>query len=133
MRPGDVLSLGDRVIAYDGGTKMDLRLIKGARIHVLILSGDPKGAMTREEVQALADKAKAKRLTPEQKAMIVRALQAHDCGDDLARARASFRGLTPQGMAKQFGQSGRTCQEILDGYQRHHDEVTACIAAVEGL
>ncbi len=39
-------------------------------------------------------------------------------GDDLERATAAFRGCTPDRMQEEYGQSGRTRQEILDSYQQ---------------
>ncbi len=40
-------------------------------------------------------------------------------GDDLERAERAFRGLSAKEMAEQHGQSGRTRQEVLDGYTAH--------------
>lgn len=51
---------------------------------------------------------------------IRRAIQALT-SDDLERATAAFRNCTPEQMKQEYGQSGRTRQEILDGYQRERD------------
>ncbi len=45
-------------------------------------------------------------------------------GDDLQRAKLSFRGLDMSGL---HGQSGRTRQSILDGYIAHNDKCNAAI------
>ncbi len=43
-------------------------------------------------------------------------------GDDLERAECAFRGMTAVAMDEQYGQSGRTRQQILDEYR----ESAAC-------
>jgi hypothetical protein len=37
-------------------------------------------------------------------------------GDDLERAELAFRGLTEEQLKEQYGNSGRSMGEILDGY-----------------
>lgn len=54
-------------------------------------------------------------------------------GDDLYRARAAFRGRTPEQMQEQYGQSGRTFAEILRGYEAHDANVAKALAFVESL
>lgn len=52
-------------------------------------------------------------------------------GDDLERARYAFNGLSPEQMNEQYGHSGQTRREILEGYERHrakHNEVVAYLA-----
>jgi hypothetical protein len=49
-------------------------------------------------------------------------------GDDLERARWAFRGLTPMQMAEQHGQSGKTRQEILGGYEAERVRYEAALA-----
>ena len=52
-------------------------------------------------------------------------------GDDTARARAAFRGYTREQMEKkQYGQSGKTCAQILDEYEAHDARIDAAIAWV---
>jgi len=63
---------------------------------------------------------------PTAKETIRKALEAYR-GDNLYRAQAAFRNCTPQQMQEQYGQSGQTRQEIVDGYQRHEDAVNAAI------
>ena len=48
-------------------------------------------------------------------------------GDNLERARHAFRGMTPEQMREQHGHSGKTRQQILDGYieDRHEWQVAS--------
>ncbi len=61
---------------------------------------------------------------------LLRALQGYR-GDDLARAKAAFRRMTPAQMLEEHGESGKTRQQVLDDYQLHDDEAKAAIAWVE--
>jgi hypothetical protein len=54
------------------------------------------------------------------------ALQAYK-GDNYSRAKAAFRGLSPEKMSSHYGESGITRQEILDTYKRHEDAVDAAM------
>lgn len=65
-------------------------------------------------------------------ALIIQALQRMK-GDDLYRARAAFKGLTPEQMKEQHGYSGLTRQEILDGYEAHEARVDAAINWVKSI
>ncbi len=49
-------------------------------------------------------------------------------GDNLYRAQMAFKGLSATEMQKQYGESGRTRQAIIDGHRDHHD---MCDAAIE--
>lgn len=51
-------------------------------------------------------------------------------GDDLPRARRAFRNCTIEEMMLEYGESGRTRQEILDVYEEHDARVSAAIAWV---
>jgi hypothetical protein len=54
--------------------------------------------------------------------------------DSLERAEAAFRSRSPEDMQKQYGQSGRTCQQILDEYRaarKLYDEATAWLKSVQ--
>lgn len=51
-------------------------------------------------------------------------------GDNLERARAAFRGLSPQQMQAMHGESGITRAELLASYEEH---ARACEAAIEAL
>lgn len=48
-------------------------------------------------------------------------------GDDLARAEIQFRNFTPDQMKEQWGHSGQTCQEVLDGYRLRNAEIDYAI------
>lgn len=48
-------------------------------------------------------------------------------GDDYARAQLAFRGMTDEQMSEQYGESGSTRQQILDGYREHDQQVQAAI------
>jgi hypothetical protein len=52
-------------------------------------------------------------------------------GDDYERAKRAFAGMTPQQMQKQYGQSGRTCQQILDEYREHAENIEKACEWVE--
>ena len=58
-------------------------------------------------------------MTPEQK--LIRIVDGAR-GDDLERARRAYKGLTPELMALEYGQSGKTCAEILKGYEDERQE-----------
>ena len=62
--------------------------------------------------------------------MAIDALKAQK-GDDLARAKVAFRGFTEAQMQTEWGQSGRTCQQILDDYQKRADEIDSAIAELK--
>lgn len=69
-------------------------------------------------------------MSPETKKIILAALDRYR-GDDFERASHAFRGLSPDAMQRQYGQSGRTCQEILDGYRRHVEAIAAARAELD--
>ena len=43
--------------------------------------------------------------------------------DNLYRAEAAFRGLSPQQMDVEYGSSGNTCGAILRDYREHHKKL----------
>jgi hypothetical protein len=55
---------------------------------------------------------------------LIAALSTYE-GDNLQRAQYAFRGCTPEQMQQEYGQSGQTRQQILDGYQQHANQVAA--------
>jgi len=63
-------------------------------------------------------------MTPKQKAI---SILKSTMGDDAYRARMSFAGCTPEQMKQQYGESGKTRQEILDGYEKSEAEHQAAI------
>ena len=59
--------------------------------------------------------------------IVIAALE--DCkGDDTIRARMTFRNHTPEQMQEQYGQSGRTCAEILESYEASDHAINETIA-----
>lgn len=62
--------------------------------------------------------------------LAIRALEQMSNGD-LDRVRAAFRNYTPDQMAMQHGQSGRTRAEILAGYDAHETKIREAIAWVQ--
>lgn len=57
-------------------------------------------------------------------------------GDDLYRARASFKHCTPKEMQEQYGFSGKTRQQIIDEYEvfeKKCDEARQLLRDFEGL
>ena len=67
----------------------------------------------------------------EHKQLAIKALEQMR-GDDLYRARASFKNCTPEQMAQKYGQSDQTRAEILADYEAHDAKVTAALAWVMG-
>lgn len=53
-------------------------------------------------------------------------------GDNLERAKASFRGMTAEQMKEPFGMSGKTRMEILDEYTEHVADIERTIEWVKG-
>lgn len=68
-------------------------------------------------------------MTTKQKTDIIRILEQSK-GDDLYRAKMAFKYMTPDQMGQQWGHSGKSCQEILDGYVKHEEQINELIAAV---
>lgn len=64
------------------------------------------------------------------RAIILAALETFR-GDNLYRARAAFRGLSDAEMDKQYGQSGETRRQIVDGYAAHDSAVEQAILWVK--
>lgn len=57
-------------------------------------------------------------MTSESKRTILAVLAAWR-GDSLERAISAFKNCTPAQMQDQYGESGETRQQILDGYRRY--------------
>ena len=62
----------------------------------------------------------------EHQELAIRALVAL-MGDDTARARADFSSRTSEQMQERYGQSGKTCAQILAEYEAHDAKVKAAI------
>jgi hypothetical protein len=52
-------------------------------------------------------------------------------GDDLYRAQCAFRNCTPAEMNELYGESGKTRQQIIDGYKAREQKCDAAIEAVK--
>ena len=50
--------------------------------------------------------------------------------DNLVRAQIMFQSYTPKQMQQKYGESGQTCQQILDGYRTRYNELEAELKAV---
>lgn len=71
-------------------------------------------------------------ITPETKLIVLAALHSYHC-DDYERAKSAFRSCTDEQMQQQYGESGKTRQQILDSYKAHADAVDRAIAEVVSL
>lgn len=71
-------------------------------------------------------------MTKEQADYIRRCVGKSD-GDDLERAENAFRNLSEQQLDQQYGQSGKTCRELLDVYRQNRAKHHAAYAALEDL
>ena len=56
-----------------------------------------------------------------------------NASDNLWRATISFKGQTPEQMQGDYGQSSRTKQEIVDGYQGWKDRTEAALEWLRGV
>ncbi len=48
-------------------------------------------------------------------------------GDDLCRAKRAFKGFTPEQMQEEHSCSGKTRQQILDGFRLHNSRCDVAI------
>lgn len=71
-------------------------------------------------------------MTTEMKNFIISCIESKR-GDDYVWAQYTFKNYTPQQMHQQYGQSGRTCTEVLNGYALHDNECTAAINEMNKL
>ncbi len=55
------------------------------------------------------------------------------CEDNFNRAKMQFGSASSNMMKSQYGQSGRTCQEIFDGYRNGYNEVKNCLTWIESI
>lgn len=53
------------------------------------------------------------------------------CGDDLERATSAFKNCSEETLDSEYGQSGKTCRQILKEYQDDRDKMKKAIAWVE--
>ena len=62
---------------------------------------------------------------------IIRALE-NSRGDNAYSAEQVFRGLSSAEMQQEYGNSGQTRQQILDGYRAHEQDVDAALLYTRG-
>jgi hypothetical protein len=48
-------------------------------------------------------------------------------GDDSYRAKMAFRNLSPEQMAKEYGESGKTHYQIIQEYEAHDKKIEEAI------
>jgi hypothetical protein len=68
-------------------------------------------------------------MTDEEKLEIINILEETK-GDDLYRFQRKFYGMTPTEMQGEFGQSGKTFQQVLDGAKAHVQHINDLQEAV---
>lgn len=66
------------------------------------------------------------------KEIILDALEQYK-GHNLEKAETAFRNLSNDELDKEYGQTGKTCRQILDEYRRHRDEIENAILWVDAL
>lgn len=71
-------------------------------------------------------------MTLEERAYILKCVGRTD-GDDLERAENAFRNLSAQQFDQQYGQSGKTCRQILEGYRTQRAFHKAAYVALQEL
>lgn len=69
----------------------------------------------------------------EMKERVLKIVKSALCGaeDNMNRANMQFGKMTGRELAQEYGQSGRTCGEILEEYQAEVAELKRCVAWVE--
>lgn len=68
----------------------------------------------------------------EYRKMAIKALE-HQKGDASYRAKMAFGNKTPEQMQQEYGQSGETCQSILDGYLLRDEKIDRAIAWLKSV
>ena len=71
--------------------------------------------------------------TVQERADYIRRQLSNAGGDDLERAECAFRGMSEKELDQQYGQSGNTCREILDGYRKKRQLHKESMDYLEGL
>jgi hypothetical protein len=74
-------------------------------------------------------------MTPSTKEVILYALasESANASDNLFRIRRQFANLSPFDLNKEYGQSGRTCRQLLTDAEVHSNEVELARAEVESM
>jgi hypothetical protein len=60
-------------------------------------------------------------MKPEHIAIIKRAMD-NARGDDMERAQHAFGRMTDAQLDQEYGSSGQTCRQILEGYRQHRQQ-----------
>lgn len=94
-----------------------MKTIKTSGVEVLLVSGPQLEAL--KTLQPLA--------------AFVRGCVALARGDDYERAKLAFDRMTPEQMQEQYGQSGKTRQQVLDRYRQYTEQCDAAIKAFEEI
>lgn len=68
----------------------------------------------------------------EYRQMAIKALE-NQKGDDFYRAKMAFRNKTPEQMQQEYGQSGESCQSILDRVQMRDEKIDRAIAWLKSV
>ena len=70
-----------------------------------------------------------------QKANVMRLIDAAISGarDNMWRANRQFGAMDAAALDREYGESGRTCREVRDGYQRDLDEALAMRDWLDGV
>lgn len=69
-------------------------------------------------------------MTTSQKGEIIAILE-NAKGDDFDRARHAFAFMNPREMQMPHGESGKTREQVLEGYRRHNAKIDSLIEAVK--
>ena len=51
--------------------------------------------------------------------------------DNLYRANMQFGKMAPEQLKEEYGQSGKTCGEVMQGYRDANEEMKQCVAWVK--
>jgi hypothetical protein len=52
--------------------------------------------------------------------------------DNLYRANMQFGRMTPEQLKEEYGQSGKTCGDVMQGYRDENERLKQCVVWVEG-
>lgn len=72
-------------------------------------------------------------MTPEIKNFIIECIKQKSMCDSLYMAQLQFKNCTPEQMNQEYGESGRTRNEILKEYQDHEKKIEDAIKAIKEI
>lgn len=67
-----------------------------------------------------------------EKETIIKALENYR-GDNLYRAKAAFKNYTEERLNSEYGESGKTPNEILAGYEKHEANIDAALTWIKEI